>query len=149
MSVQVVIDGRRIGQGVMFDEQAARDLSRTIATVIRVRTFSRGLGSDDRPLPAYTPRYAARRAKAGRKTSPVDYTWTGQLRRKYRVLSLRKRGHRTQITFGVTGNRAIVAAALEQRGVGWQRLSPNDTAIVNKALPSIIAQSQARSAGRG
>lgn len=48
------------------------------ATRIVVRT-QRGLDVDGNPFPEYSKQYAKVRRNAGRRTSPVDLTFTGQM----------------------------------------------------------------------
>ena len=141
MSIKVTKTGRRPG-AVFLDDKAAQALALYAKTLISQRTFTRGVGADDRPLPAYTTAYAAKRAKAARRVSPPDYTITGRTRRSIRSVS-RRAGSRTRITIGVVGQRAIVAKALSSRGE-WMALSPSDKPKFERALRSFIAATRKR-----
>lgn len=133
----------RLPGPIFLDEKGQKAAGLYALTLIRGRTFDRGIGADDRPLPAYTPGYALRRAKLGRKVSPPDYTMTGRTRRSIRAVA-RRQGARIHIRVNAVGQRAIVASVLNKRGAGWMRFSPSDRPKFARALRTLIDATRKR-----
>ena len=67
------------------------------AVSIITRRTGKGLDVDGRPFKPYGAAYAAKRAAAGRQTSPVNLTLTGTLLRGLRVLRVEPNGRRAWI----------------------------------------------------
>jgi len=82
-----------------IDDNAALAAERAAlhAVSIITRRTGKGLDVDGRPFKPYGAAYAAKRAAAGRQTSPVNLTLTGTLLRGLRVLRVEPNGRRAWI----------------------------------------------------
>lgn len=145
MGITTKTTGRLPGP-VFIDDKARKSLALTSTTIIRTRTFTRGVGIDGKALPKYSPAYAKRRKAKGRRVSPPDYTQTGRTRRSLRGKSTRF-GPRVRIEIGVVGQRSIVASVLNRRGAGWLGMSTADRVLFRKVLSKLIQQTRARQGG--
>lgn len=93
-----------------IDDNAALAAERAAlhAVSIITRRTGKGIDVDGRPFKPYGAAYAAKRAAAGRQTSPVNLTLTGTLLRGLRVLRVEPSGRRAWIGWEgqhVTRNR--------------------------------------------
>ena len=114
------------------------------AVSIITRRTGKGLDVDGRPFKPYGAAYAAKRAAAGRQTSPVNLTLTGTLLRGLRVLRVEPNGRRAWIGwegqhvtrnvlagFGATRFRQVsqgLVSRLDQRP-----LSRQESAFIDRA----------------
>lgn len=82
-----------------IDDNAALAAERAAlhAVSIITRRTGKGIDVDGRPFKPYGAAYAAKRAAAGRQTSPVNLTLTGTLLRGLRVLRVEPNGRRAWI----------------------------------------------------
>jgi len=123
----------------VWDLQATRQLALVATGVIQGRAFDQGRGSNAAPMRPYTPAYARARAKAGLRTSPVNLTRTGTLRRNLRPVQV----NFTRALIGFTG-RARSYAGFVQKDRPFLAASTKDRALIAKALPAIARQAMLR-----
>lgn len=112
---------------------AAASLAANLVVAIRKRA-QEGRDIYDRPMPPYSPSYAAYRRSKGRQSERRDLTFTGRMLGDLHVLSVQPNAKGYEIRIGFASGRGRELAAKHQRIARWFGLSPRDRSTVLKSF---------------
>lgn len=96
------------------------------------RRAQRGLGVDDRKMKKYSPAYAKKKKKAGRRTNIRDLTWTGQMMRAIRATPVTQSGGTFSVSIKFSDQANAQKAQWNQNISPFFGISPNDAAIIRE-----------------
>jgi hypothetical protein len=115
------------GNPIGFDEQTMLRYAQYAIALIRTRV-SRGIGSDDAPMPGLKKGYAIRKTKAG-KGNRRNLEFTGDMLNNISVRSVSA----TQARIDITSPKQRIKARANERRAPWWGLSPRDAAQLTTA----------------